>query len=89
MNYFQISTIVMIFIVGIAVGVFLCSITETVEEQFIMNAPCDSLQIYLDAAKDDKDFFAYWTSETQETLNFRITQSNTEIANDAWKGRGC
>ena len=43
------------------------------ETDFIKNADCNGLKIYVDAGREGKDHFAYWTMESQETINFKIT----------------
>ena len=62
---------------------------EDKELQYIENADCDGLEIYLEAAEDGKTLFAYWTYQTQETINFRITSGNVEIGQEAYDKRLC
>ncbi len=59
------------------------------ELQYIENADCDGLRIYLEAAEDGKTLFAYWTYQTQETINFRITSGNVVIGQEAYDNRLC
>ena len=62
---------------------------EDKELQYIENADCDGLKIYLDAAEEGKTLFAYWTYQTQETINFRITPENVEIAQYVYDDELC
>ena len=62
---------------------------EDKELQYIESADCDALKIYLDAAEEGKTLFAYWTYQTQETINFRITPENVEIGQKAYDSRTC
>ena len=50
------------------------------ENDFIDNAECNSLKIYIDAGREGKDHFAYWTMESQETVNFSITDKRVDRA---------
>ncbi len=59
------------------------------EEKYLINADCVGLEIYLDAAEEGRTLFAYWTSQTQDTINFRITSDNVEIAQEAYENRPC
>lgn len=59
------------------------------EIQYIIDADCDALKIYLDAAEEGMTLFAYWTYQTQETINFRITLENVEIGQKAYDSRTC
>ena len=59
------------------------------ELQYINSTDCDGLKIYLDAAAEGKTFFAYWTYQTQETINFRITPENVEIAKSVYDDELC
>ena len=59
------------------------------ELQYIESADCDALKIYLDAAEEGMTLFAYWTYQTQETINFRITPENVEIGQKAYDSRTC
>ena len=62
---------------------------EDKELQYIESADCDALKIYLDAAEEGMTLFAYWTYQTQETINFRITLENVEIGQKAYDSRTC
>ncbi len=50
------------------------------ENNFIENADCNSLEVYINAGREGKDYFAYWTMETQETVNFSITDKRVDKA---------
>ncbi len=63
--------------------------SEDAELNYIINSACDGLEIYLEAAEDGKTLFAYWTYQTQETINFRITPDNVEIGQEAYEMRLC
>lgn len=90
-KYFKVNTHTVIFFIGVIAGISLYALlqSENAEEEFIMNTSCDSLKIYIDAFDDGKGLFAYWTYETQETVNFKITEKNVEIARNAFDGREC
>ena len=62
-----------IIVSGIAVSLINDLENHTKETDYIENANCTGLKIYVDAGRDGKDHFAYWTMESQETINFKIT----------------
>jgi uncharacterized protein (UPF0333 family) len=64
--------VITIIVIGIAVT-YVNETNHTKETDFIKNASCESLKIYVDAGREGKDHFAYWTMESQETINFKIT----------------
>lgn len=67
----------------IVVGIVTSYYNQTnfaVENNYIDNAECGSLKIYIDAGREGKDLFAHWTHESQETVNFRITPDNVDRA---------
>jgi len=85
-----------ILVYSLGIGIIAASVlfyfiesNDAKEEKFIMNAPCDSLLIYVEAFEEGKTLFAYWTFETQETVNLKITEKNVEIARNAFDNRGC
>ncbi len=91
MKYFQVNTHTLIFFIGVISGIFLYAFLqlENAEEEYIMNTSCDGLKIYIDAFDDGKGLFAYWTLESQETINFKITENNVDIARDVFDNRQC
>ena len=76
-------------IIWIGVLFILDSISNDAELQYIINADCDGLKIHIDAFDEGKGLFAYWTSESQETINFKITEKNAEISRNAFDSRKC
>lgn len=72
-------------IVGILVviGIVLIFFTvnnSTIENNYIDNADCNSLKHYIEAGRQGKDYFAHWTYESQETINFSITDKRVDRA---------
>ncbi len=59
--------------------------TSEVEEYFVTTTTCDSLLVYIQAGVDGKDFFAQWTIESQETINFRITDHWIDKAQERYE----
>ena len=72
-------TVITIMVIGIAVS-YVGETSHSKENDFIENASCNSLKIYVDAGREGKDYFAYWTMESQETINFKITSEHVDKA---------
>ena len=86
----NISELIIVFAIGFIAASILCfNDINNKEEKYIMNASCDGLQIYINAFDEDRKLFAYWTYQTQETINFNITEKNVEIARDVFENRLC
>jgi len=71
--------IIIIMVIGITTSYF-NETNHSKQNEFIENADCNSLKIYVDAGREGKDHFAYWTMETQETINFSITPEHVDKA---------
>lgn len=68
-------------LVVLAIVLIFYDVTNSAKENdYIDNANCDSLKIYIDAGRDGKDYFAFWTMESQETVNFVITDKRVDRA---------
>ena len=71
---------VIILAVSVAVLYNYESNNNHVQLTYINDADCTGLEYYIDAGNDGKDFFAIWTSETQKTVNMRITMDIVDLA---------
>ena len=72
-------TVGILVVLGIVL-IFYNVTNSTVENDYIDNADCNSLKHYIDAGRQGKDYFAHWTYESQETINFSITDKRVDRA---------
>ena len=81
MSFMRVFLIAVITIMVIGISTMYVNETNHAKENnFIVNADCNALKIYVNAGREGKDHFAFWTMETQETINFKITPEHVDNA---------
>ena len=79
--YLKVVLVSIAILVALTVYVLYADTTNYAKENnYIENADCNSLKHYVDAGRLGKDYFAVWTSESQETINFKINNKNVDKA---------
>jgi len=78
MNKLVIVTVIVVWAICGTITIY--QLTNDKEKIFVETSDCEFLSYYIEAGDDGKDFFAIWTYETKETVNFKIHEDMVETA---------